>query len=41
MATVKSAGGALFLAQVHEQGHLVNAETLRFEGTIQVMPATA
>ena len=33
--------GFLEGAQVHEQGHLVNAETLRFEGTIRVMPATA
>src|SRR5919106_5896200 len=32
--------GFLEGAQVHEQGHLVNAETLRFEGTIRVMPAT-
>ena len=28
-------------AQVHEEGQLVDAATLRFEGTIQVMPATA
>ena len=28
-------------AQVHEEGQLVDAATLRFEGTIKVMPATA
>jgi hypothetical protein len=33
--------GFLQGAQVHEQGQLVNAATLRFEGTITVMPATA
>jgi hypothetical protein len=33
--------GFLEGAQVHEQGQLVDAATLRFEGTIQVMPATA
>jgi hypothetical protein len=33
--------GFLQGAQVHEQGQLVDAATLRFEGTIQVMPPTA
>jgi hypothetical protein len=33
--------GFLQGAQVHEEGQLVNAATLRFEGTISVMPATA
>jgi hypothetical protein len=33
--------GFLQGAQVHEKGQLVNAATLRFEGTITVMPATA
>jgi hypothetical protein len=33
--------GFLQGAQVHEEGQLVDAATLRFEGTIQVMPATA
>lgn len=33
--------GFLQGAQVHEEGQLVNAATLRFEGTIRVMPATA
>ena len=33
--------GFLEGAQVHEKGRLVNAATLRFEGTIRVMPATA
>jgi hypothetical protein len=33
--------GFLQGAQVHEEGQLVNAATLRFEGTIHVMPATA
>ncbi len=33
--------GYLQGAQVHEEGQLVNAATLRFEGTISVMPATA
>lgn len=33
--------GFLQGAQVHEEGHLVDAATLRFEGTIRVMPATA
>jgi hypothetical protein len=30
--------GFLEGAQVHEQGHLTDANTLRFEGTIRVMP---
>ncbi len=33
--------GFLQGAQVHEEGQLVNAATLRFEGSIRVMPATA
>ena len=33
--------GFLEGAQVHENGKLVNAAALRFEGTIRVMPATA
>ena len=33
--------GFLKGAQVHEAGHLVNAATLRFEGSIRVMPGTA
>lgn len=33
--------GYLQGAQVHEEGQLVDAATLRFEGSIQVMPATA
>jgi hypothetical protein len=33
--------GFLEGAQVHETGQLVNAETLGFEGTIRIMPATA
>jgi hypothetical protein len=33
--------GFLEGAQVHEAGQLVNAETLGFEGTIRIMPATA
>jgi hypothetical protein len=33
--------GFLEGAQVHEAGQLVNAETLAFEGTIRIMPATA
>jgi hypothetical protein len=33
--------GYLQGAQVHEVGQLVDAATLRFEGSIQVMPATA
>ena len=32
--------GFLQGAQVHEEGELVNAATLRFEGSITVMPAT-
>ena len=32
--------GFLQGAQVHEEGQLVDAATLRFEGTIQIMPAT-
>jgi hypothetical protein len=35
------ADGFLQGAQVHEEGQLVNAENLRFEGSIRVMPATA
>lgn len=33
--------GWLLGAQVHEEGQLVDADTLRFQGTIQVMPETA
>jgi hypothetical protein len=33
--------GFLLGARVHEEGQLVDAATLRFQGTIQVMPATA
>jgi hypothetical protein len=33
--------GFLQDAQVHEEGQLVNAATLAFEGTIRVMPSTA
>jgi hypothetical protein len=33
--------GFLQGAQVHEEGQLVNAATLGFEGTIRVMPSTA
>jgi len=33
--------GFLRGAQVHETGQLVDAATLRFEGSIRVMPATA
>ena len=33
--------GFLEGARVHEAGQLVNAETLGFEGTIRIMPATA
>ncbi|HKE76814.1 MAG TPA: hypothetical protein VKB57_24555 [Acidimicrobiales bacterium] len=33
--------GFLRGAQVHEEGQLVNAATLGFEGTITVLPATA
>jgi hypothetical protein len=33
--------GFLRGAQVHEEGQLVNAATLAFEGTIRVMPASA
>jgi hypothetical protein len=33
--------GFLQGAQVHEEGQLVNSATLRFEGSIRVMPATA
>jgi hypothetical protein len=33
--------GFLRGAQVHEEGQLVNAATLAFEGTIRVMPSTA
>jgi hypothetical protein len=32
--------GWLLGAQVHEEGQLVDPNTLRFQGTIQVMPAT-
>ncbi|HEX9389162.1 MAG TPA: hypothetical protein VF918_22745 [Anaerolineales bacterium] len=33
--------GWLLGAQVHEEGQLVDPDTLRFQGTIRVMPATA
>jgi hypothetical protein len=33
--------GYLVGAQVHEQGQLVDAATLRFQGVIQLLPATA
>ena len=33
--------GWLLGAQVHEEGQLVDPNTLRFQGTIQVMPATS
>lgn len=33
--------GWLLGAQVHEEGQLVDPDTLRFQGTIQVMPETA
>lgn len=33
--------GWLVGAQVHEEGQLVDPNTLRFQGTIEVMPATA
>lgn len=33
--------GYLLGAQVHEEGQLVDAETLQFQGTIRIMPATA
>lgn len=33
--------GFLSGAQVHEEGQLVDPETLRFVGTIQIMPASA
>jgi hypothetical protein len=33
--------GYLLGAQVHEAGQLVNQETLAFEGSIRIMPATA
>jgi len=33
--------GWLSGAQVHEEGQLVDPNTLRFQGTIQVMPATS
>ena len=33
--------GFLQGAQVHEEGQLVDAATLAFEGSIQVMPSTA
>jgi hypothetical protein len=33
--------GYLAGAQVHEQGELVDPDTLEFQGVIQVMPATA
>jgi hypothetical protein len=33
--------GYLLGAQVHEEGQLIDPETLRFQGSIQLMPATA
>lgn len=33
--------GWLLGAQVHEEGQLIDPDTLRFQGTIQVMPQTA
>jgi hypothetical protein len=33
--------GWLLGAQVHEEGQLVNPNTLGFEGSIRIMPATA
>ncbi len=33
--------GWLLGAQVHEEGQMVDPDTLRFQGTIQVMPGTA
>ena len=33
--------GWLLGAQVHEEGQLVDPNTLRFQGTIQIMPATS
>ena len=33
--------GYLLGAQVHEEGQLINPATLHFQGSIQVMPATA
>jgi hypothetical protein len=33
--------GWLLGAQVHEEGQLVDPSTMRFQGTIQVMPTTA
>ncbi|MFW6097713.1 MAG: hypothetical protein ACOC9Z_06535 [Chloroflexota bacterium] len=33
--------GWLLGAQVHEEGQLVDPDTLRFQGTIQIMPETA
>jgi hypothetical protein len=33
--------GWLLGAQVHEEGQLIDPNTLRFQGTIQVMPATS
>ena len=33
--------GFLLGARVHEEGLLVDAARLRFQGTIEVMPATA
>jgi hypothetical protein len=33
--------GWLLGAQVHEEGQLIDPSTFRFQGTIQVMPATA
>jgi hypothetical protein len=33
--------GYLYGAQVHEEGQLLDAATLRFEGTITVMSATS
>ena len=34
-------GGYLLGAQVHEEGQLIDADTLRFQGTIQVTAAEA
>jgi hypothetical protein len=33
--------GYLLGAQVHEEGQLVDADTLQFQGAIRIMPATA
>ena len=33
--------GYLLGAQVHEQGRLIDPETLTFEGSLRLMPATS